>query len=225
MALPKETTEKLIQLRKRNEINQEIMETREMYADAANPILRMYPIPEFREKLLYYKIDLMLFEDSVHIKANLRTEATVTYNFNEEDSTSSGTRGFMNMMGPLQFHNKHNKPSNVIASKMSPHPFYMDMKSVRKDFLKRYKDRSMVVEPYMCNFHLSSDKREGTYDFACAIVALEKNCDADVYVRIGDWEFHESIPLYSEKTIKRKQCFIYTCIENIRDFNPNRRSL
>lgn len=225
MALTQAAKEKIIQLKKRNEMSEQIKEQKETFSDSVNPILRMYPIPEFKNKLLYYKIDLMMFEDDITLKVAIRTEDTVSHNFMTEENMYSGSKGFMNMKGDIQFENTHNYPSNVIASEMSPHPFYEDMKAKRKDFIKRYKEKSMVIQPYMCNFHLSGEKKEGTYDFSNAIVALEQNCDPEVYIRIADWEFHQNIPLYSEKVVRKKACWIYTVKEKIRDFNPKRRSL
>lgn len=225
MALPKEVKEKIIQLQKRNEMSERIKEQKQIYVDAANPILLMYPLPEIKKKLLYYKIDLIVFLDSISLKVSIRTENSVTHNFLNEEAYNKGTKGFVSMKGDIQFENTHNYPSNVIHSEMAPHPFYVDMKSIRKDFLKRYKEREMVIQPYMCNFHLSGEKKDGTYDFSNAMVALEKNSDPEIYLRIGDWEFHQSVPMYTEKLIKGKTGWIYTAKEKIRDYNPNRRSL
>lgn len=225
MALTQDAKDKIIKLQKRNEMNNQIKEQKESFSDASNPILRMHPIPEFKNKVLYYKIDLMMFVDDITLKVAIRTEDTVSYNFIKEDNMYSGSKGFMNMKGDIQFKNTYNFPSNVIASEMSPHPFNVDIKAKRKDFIKRYKEKTMVIEPYLCNFHLSGEKKEGIYDFSNAVVALEKQCDPEVYIRIADWEFHQNIPLYSEKKVRGKDCWIYTVKEKIRDFNPKRRSL
>lgn len=223
--LPKETYDKIIELRKRSDVSEQINEQKQTNTNATTQLLRMYPIPEYQKTLLYYKIDLMVFEDNISLNLHLRTESSVTYNFNNEDSTMHGSKGFISMKGNIRYTNQYNHPSNVISDQMYEHPFYIDMKQKRKDLLKKYKDKDMVIQPYMTNFHMAGKKNEGTYDFSNAIVALEENNIPEVYIRIADWEFHQHIPLYSEKIMRGKNCLIYTVKESIRDFNPKRRSL
>lgn len=195
--------------------------------------LVMYPIPEYKEQMQSYKIDLMTFEavddevgESASINVSLRTNDSVTYNFLNEESMFHGTKGFVQMRASLRCKNTYNYPSNVIEQNMMDHPFYKDVLQVRKDMLKKYKNEDMLIEPYMANFYEPNKKNEGIYDMCSTVVAWKLNEDPEVYVRIGDWEFNEKLPLYSEKIVRGSPCKFFTKKKSYtRDFNPKRRSL
>jgi hypothetical protein len=195
--------------------------------------LVMNPIPKYKEQMHSYKIDLMAFEavddevdESVSLNISLRTNDSVTYNYLKEESVFDGTKGFVHMRASLRFKNTHNYPSNVIAKNMMDHPFYKDVLQVRKDMLNKYKNEDMLVEPYLSNLYEPKKKNEGTYEMCSTVVAWKLNEDPEVYVRIGDFIFHEKLPLYTEKLVRGSPCRIFTKKKvYTRDFNPKTRSL
>lgn len=195
--------------------------------------LVMNPIPQYEDQILRYKIDLMSFEsvddevgESVSLNISLRTKDSETYNFLHEESTYHGTKGFVRMKASPRLKNKYNKPSNVVEKNMMDHPFYTDVLQVRKDMLAKYKNEDMLVEPYMSNLYEPSKKNQGTYRMCSSVIAWKVNEEPEVYVRLGDWEFHEKLPLYTEKLVRGKPSKIFTKQQvYTRDFNPKTRSL
>ena len=145
-----------------------IEETKETFKKSADPLLRMFPIPAVKDTLLYYKVDLFVIPDvdddkheSAFIKVNLRTEASVTYNYEEEESTSDGTRGFSQYKSSIRTNNEHNRPSNVIDKQLIPHPFYQEVIATRKEIMQKYKKHDMLIKPYLSNFYKPGSKNEG----------------------------------------------------------------
>lgn len=193
----------------------------------------IHPIPKVKDTLLYYKIDLFYIhgvddteKEKTFLKVSLRTEDSVRYNYEEEDGTDKGTRGFKYYKSSLQTHNRDNQPSVVIHKKIIEHPFYVDVIAKREQFMKKYKKHDMFIKPYLANMYEPNHKNQGKFDFCSSVVAFEKNLEPEVYIRMGDWEFHDSIPLYSEKKVNGKDAWRFSVTNTLRrDFNPKRRTL
>jgi hypothetical protein len=238
MALPQDAMDTIRRIQNKGvstpqQRNSLIEETKETYKQSADPLLRMFPIPEVKDTLLYYKVDLFVIPDvddnhyeSAYLKVQLRTEASVDYNYLKEDSTTSGTKGFKSYKSSVRTNNEHNRPSTVIDKQLIPHPFYQEVIATRKEIMQKHKKSEMLIKPYLSNFYEPNNKNAGTYDFCSSIVSWENGEDPEVYVRIGDWEFHETIELTHEKIVNKRMQMIFTSKKTIRrDYNPKRRSL
>lgn len=210
-----------------------IEETKDQYIKSADPLLRMFPIPEVRDTLLYYKVDLFVIPDvdddhyeAAYLKVQLRTEASVAYNYLQEDDTKSGTRGFKSYKSSVRTNNEHNRPSTVIDKQLISHPFYQDIIQTRREIMQKYRKHQMLIKPYLSNFYEPGFKNQGTYDFCSSIVSWDTDADPEVYIRIGDWEFSESLKLTHEKTVRGREQMIFSSKKTIRrDYNPKRRTL
>ena len=231
--LQKEAIDTIRRLSTNKQRTEIISEHKETFKQQSNPLLRMFPIPEVKDTLLYYKIDLFVIpeqdDDEVetcYLKVQQRTEESVAYNYLKEESTSAGTKGFKYFKSSVRRDNVNNRPSSVVAKDMIEHPFYKEVVSVRKEIMSKYKKHDMLIKPYLSNFYEPNNKNQGTFDFCSSIVSWEKNQHPEVYIRMGDWEFHDTLQLHSEKTIKGRPQMLFSAIKTIRrDYNPKRRSL
>jgi len=238
MALTQEAIDKIRSIGNRNvSTSQErslvMEETKDKFKKSADPLLRMFPIPPVKDTLLYYKVDLIVMPEEDDDKAEAaclmvhhRTEESVAYNYLKEESTKHGTKGFKSYKSSIRTNNEHNRPSTVIDKQLIPHPFYQEVIATRKEIMQKYKKHDMIIKPYLSNFYQPGSKNEGTYDFCASIVSCENGKHPEVYVRIGDWEFNESIPFSHTATKRKRELMIYTSQKTIiRDYNPKRRSL
>lgn len=231
MTLTAEAKQTILRLKSKQERTEEITHLREVKQN--NPMETMFPIPKIADTLLYYKVDLFVIPDvddstaeSAFVKVQLRTEDSVRYNYENEESTSHGTRGFKYFKASLRVDNINNRPSSVIDKQLIDHPFYVDVIAKRKEIMNKYKKHNMLIKPYLSNFYEPTKKNHGTFDFCSTVVSWENQSKPEVYIRMGDWEFHEHMELYTQKTVRGLEQQIFTSMNTLRrDYNPKRRTL